>query len=499
MSTSISTVIDVRLFGALELESEQGCLVESRGDKPRLFLLLKYLLLEPQREVDQEEVLQQVWNDRPVVGCTGRVRLRRLRETLEFLQPEGGNSLINFQAGKYSLNPDYTLRFDTDVFLSLLKQSENFSLTDPEGLKLCQDALELFRGPLLEYTKNAPWLTGYRNYYLREFIRLGREMLKRMRAMNVTEPVQPLCSQALMLVPEDETLHRDIIEFLMDNQLGKELIQHVKSLISTDKAKWLYAVQDPKLKEMTGCEELSEDPHIVHIKLFGDVELRNIYGHLIENRSRTPFLLLKYLLMNPRKEITTDEILQLWPPMSPDSNPQATVTIRLTRARSALEPLKLNKKTGLISYHKGIYKINPSYILKRDVDEFGDILSSLPSYNLNDPEGLKACMDALELFRAPLMAYTKSAPWLEEYRSRYRDEFCRLTEETLNRMKALGTDEALPLLTQRAVDVAPECQELHEPIIQYLTEQKKELEMIRYLSSLSRTGKANWIGKPLLV
>lgn len=495
----MSTVIDVRLFGALELKSQHGCLVESPGEKPSLFLLLKYLLLEPLREADQEEVIQQVWKGEVLVGSAGRVRLRRLREMLEPLQPEGSESLITFQAGKYSLNPIYTLRFDIDAFLALLKEIDTYHLNDPEGLVLCQEALRLCCGPLMEYTEDTAWLTRYRAYYRHEFVRLAHDTLKRMRAQEDTELIKLVCSRTLMLAPEDEQLQRNILRFLTDYRLEEELTEHMRLLTLTGHAGWLCTDVHVPMEKPVVYNREPKDNHYVYVRLFGDVELRNEHGHIVENRSRTPLLLLKYLLIKYPQNVTIDEILQLWPVSKAGVNPESTVAVRLRRARESLRPLQLDKKKGLIHYRDGVFGLNPDYTLKRDVDDFEVLIDKLTDYAIDDPNGLQLSMEALELFRGPLLEYTKSTPWLEEYRSHYRDEFARLAADTLNRIKVLKADEALSLLTQRAVAIAPECKDLHESIIRYLLEQKHELELIRYLAQLSRSGEANWMEKFLLV
>ena len=166
----MSTIIDVRLFGALELKSSYGQVLEKLGEKPQLYLLLKYLLLEPQREAEQEEILRFVWSGKQISGTAIRVRLLRLREMLEPILPERGKPLITFKAGRYGLEPEYTLRFDTDNFSNLLKRIDTYPLNDPEGLKCCQEALKLLRGPFLAYTEDATWLVKYRAFYRREFI-----------------------------------------------------------------------------------------------------------------------------------------------------------------------------------------------------------------------------------------------------------------------------------------------------------------------------------------
>ena len=119
----------------------------------------------------------------------------------------------------------------------------------------------------------------------------------------------------------------------------------------------------------------------------------------------------------------------------------------------------------------------------------GDAVSS-------DPLGLALCVRALKLFRAPLLAHTPSAPWLEDRRSRWAQAFRDLAQHTLDRMEALADDRAAELLSLRAASILPEDVALHTRIIDFLMDRDLQPELIRYLSYLSR--RCGWM-EPLSV
>lgn len=106
-------------------------------------MLLKYFLLEFQREAIHEEILRLVLTDNDLKSNAIRVQLRRLRTMLSPLIPEGAPGLITFKVGNYGIYPGYRLRFDTVTFVLLLKQIENIPLHDPGGLTLCSPVPEI--------------------------------------------------------------------------------------------------------------------------------------------------------------------------------------------------------------------------------------------------------------------------------------------------------------------------------------------------------------------
>ena len=144
----------VRLFGALELSNKQGQAGENRSHGSLSWLLLKYLLVNSGREVDEEEIFGTLWPVKPDVGTTSAagVRLRRLREALAPMGLDGRRGLVQFSRGKYFLNPDYTLWRDDDLFRSLMDRIHALPADNSAALPLCAQALEVFRGVFMEFT-----------------------------------------------------------------------------------------------------------------------------------------------------------------------------------------------------------------------------------------------------------------------------------------------------------------------------------------------------------
>lgn len=77
-------VVQAKLFGPVELSDQWGSVVERPARRPLPWLLLKYLLANPGREVSGRELDRELWPER-AKGSTDnnlRVRLHRLRESL---------------------------------------------------------------------------------------------------------------------------------------------------------------------------------------------------------------------------------------------------------------------------------------------------------------------------------------------------------------------------------------------------------------------------------
>ena len=138
LTTDLEHEVHVRLFGLVELENQWGRVTEKTSGPSLSWLLMKYLLVNPYREVGQEELTENLWPNKPDIKAEGasRVRLRRLREDLAPLHLDGRYGLVLFHTYIYRLNPEYTLQTDADAFLKLMTQIRNTPLNDSEGLNL---------------------------------------------------------------------------------------------------------------------------------------------------------------------------------------------------------------------------------------------------------------------------------------------------------------------------------------------------------------------------
>ena len=241
--------LEAKLLGPLVLCRGGASVEENSARQPRPWLLLKYLLVNPGRQVGLEELQNTVWpEDRGQENAPGRarVRLRRLREDLEPLGLGGPRGLVLFKSGCCSLNPAWAPDTDTARLLALLARLRPLPLEDPAGLALCREGLALFRGPLLAGTAAGPWLSPLRAYYARRFGELARSCLQRMQALGDSGPAALLSQQAAALAPQDEPLQRAVLHYLMAQGLELELLRYVPRL-SASGAAWLAAADTARL------------------------------------------------------------------------------------------------------------------------------------------------------------------------------------------------------------------------------------------------------------
>ena len=238
---------------------------------------------------------------------------------------------------------------------------------------------------------------------------------------------------------------------------------------------------------MTQAEPRTEDDRTIQVRTFGQLELKNQRGRAAENRARKtfPWLLLKYLLANTGREISPEELSStLWPDQT-GTDKDGNLRVRLHRLREALDPLGLGGQRGLVlSCGRNLF-LNPAYPLELDTQRFLTLLGEERKTPLEDPQGLELCRQALELYRAPVFAYTAPALWLLQYRYPYQQGFKSIVQQTLRRMQLAESEEVLHLLCHRAVQAMPEEDNLQNVILGYLVEHQKQAELVSYISQLT--------------
>lgn len=233
----------VRLFGSFEVENSLGRVIEENPHKANLsWPLLKYLLVNRGREVEQEELLGTIWPERhgPEAENAARVRLNRLRAYLKPLELSGRKGLVLYHDQLYALNPEYDIFTDAEHFEDLMLQIRNCAINDPDGLLLCGMALELYRGPYLKYTKKDFWFDKIQESYSEEFYDLAFNTVDRILATGDDKQLAVLSRKALDLLPADLELHKAILNCYAHFGREAERKRHTAQLMRVDViADWL--------------------------------------------------------------------------------------------------------------------------------------------------------------------------------------------------------------------------------------------------------------------
>ncbi|MEU1193913.1 BTAD domain-containing putative transcriptional regulator [Streptomyces sp. NPDC005859] len=262
--------MELRILGSIELWT--GSALADIGPA-RQRSILGALLVDPERPVPLEALVDRVWGDRPPAGVRNVVHtyVTRLRRALaqasaELPEPIG---LVRSPAG-YLVSVDLGA-VDLVRFRRLLKSAQQDDLGDLERSTLLQQALYMWRGDALS-GMHSDWASRVRET-LRQLhhealsqwadteIRLERPgaVLAELRAALLTDPLSEQLGERLMLALYLEGRSVDALEYyqsmrrLISKELGTDPSRRVQQLYETILRGEAAAVAPPP--------ERSGDPH----------------------------------------------------------------------------------------------------------------------------------------------------------------------------------------------------------------------------------------------
>ena len=231
----IKGTVYVTMLGTFTLSFRGERVSEPLSREALHWQLLKYLVENQGRAVDQRELVRVLWRPEdfgPDMCGTIRVRLRRLREALKPLGLEDSRAgLVLYAQDKYFLNGDYPLELDVRRLRALCRLAEDGSLPPERRLAACRDALGLCAGPYLERSSPAPWLEAGRRETAAQFRQLALTAIDLSRQTEDVSLGAPLSARVLRMAPEDEELNTRLMAFLMARGCTAEAVSHYAQLV----------------------------------------------------------------------------------------------------------------------------------------------------------------------------------------------------------------------------------------------------------------------------
>lgn len=242
--------MELRILGSIELWT--GDAVADIGPA-RQRGILGALLIDPERPVPLESLVDRVWGDRPPAGVRNVVHTYVTRLRRAFARASAGSpapiGLIRSPAG-YAISTDAGA-VDLVRFRRLLKSAQQDGLGDAERSTLLQQALHLWRGEALG-GMHSDWATRARET-LRQLhhealsqwadaeIRLDRPgaVLPDLRTALLTDPLSEQVCERLMLALYMEGRSVDALEYyqsmrrLIAKELGTDPSRRLQQLYET--------------------------------------------------------------------------------------------------------------------------------------------------------------------------------------------------------------------------------------------------------------------------
>lgn len=222
--------IDVTMFGKFTLKQEGMEVphaVSLTGRSRRLWTLTAYLILNRNRGVSAQELIDLLWpeaeNDNPLSTLQNNVsRARAALAELGFTHAKG---IIHNEKGYYRWAPDRETQLDVEQFETLAKAA--LAEEDMEkSVALAQEAVALYTGDFLTESAAEFWCINLNTYYRSLYTRLCRAAVDRLLKLGRITDAEKLCTGVIRLDPAAEEFSVFLMQALIKNKNPKKALEH---------------------------------------------------------------------------------------------------------------------------------------------------------------------------------------------------------------------------------------------------------------------------------
>ncbi len=203
-----------------------------------------------------------------------------------------------------------------------------------------------------------------------------------------------------------------------------------------------------------------------------------------DNRSRTVWLLLAYLLCHRTRSVPQEELIDLLYGNDPKgANPTNALKTALHRVRGLLDQLWPGAGKDLILYHDGGYRWNPESHVELDIDQFERLCH--PSSD-NEEHELNSYLAALALYRGEFLNKLSSEPWPLPLTAYFHNQAVQTTLKAVPMLIRLDRMDEAEALCRNAISMEPYHEILHCQLMQILLEQGRQKEVVTLYETLSQ-------------
>lgn len=218
--------INVTMFGKFTLKQEGMEVphaVSLTGRSRRLWTLTAYLILNRNRGVSAQELIDLLWpeaeNDNPLSTLQNNVS--RARAALAELGFTHAKVIIHNEKGYYRWAPDRETQLDVEQFETLAKAA--LAEEDMEkSVALAQEAVALYTGDFLTESAAEFWCINLNTYYRSLYTRLCRAAVDRLLKLGRITDAEKLCTGVIRLDPAAEEFSVFLMQALIKNKNPKK-------------------------------------------------------------------------------------------------------------------------------------------------------------------------------------------------------------------------------------------------------------------------------------
>lgn len=201
-------------------------------------------------------------------------------------------------------------------------------------------------------------------------------------------------------------------------------------------------------------------------------------------RSRKPWQLMVYLLLNKGRTVSPDEITShLWSAESAADNPGGALKTTLYRARQILSPLADDVGCELVLRTPDGLRWNPDVKTETDAEEFSSLCQAAAASS-DDNEKLDLLSLAATLYQGDFLGKLSSESWAVSTSAYYHNMYVNMASETIDLMTKAGLKDEAQQLCRNAIQLEPYHESFYSKLMMLLAEKGDSTGVVKLFEDL---------------
>ena len=190
-----------------------------------MWTLLEYIITFREKEIQQNELIELLYDDSSNPASALKTQLCRLRDTLATISPSGKDLIMSCPGG-YRWNTSVSASVDAETFENLCNEAFLSKENYRRRVDIILEAMELYKGDYLPSQSGENWVAPITAYYHSLYIKAVYFALDLLFENNEFNEMIAICRKALLIDQYDEFIYAMEIRALSelgDKKAAREL------------------------------------------------------------------------------------------------------------------------------------------------------------------------------------------------------------------------------------------------------------------------------------
>ncbi len=216
------------MLGDFSLSYNGHCLFGDKVRSKQLWNLLEYLLVNRNREVSSERIMQALWPDDDIEDPANALKnlVYRLRNMLKKSLHISSGDIIVYNHGTYVWNSTFPCKIDVDVLESAYESIHNNPIDAQNLRKKYNEIIKIYRGGFLPQSSYKDWVIPLAVYYQRIYMETVDKYCQLLLMEKDFSAIQEICLHAISMDPFIEINHALLIKSLIGAHNYDKALDH---------------------------------------------------------------------------------------------------------------------------------------------------------------------------------------------------------------------------------------------------------------------------------